>query len=304
MYICYLDESGTPAGTDSSGHFVLVGLAVMAQSWKHKDREIDAIKVRYGLAAREVHTAWMLREYPEQQRVPGFESLSFEDRARQVLAVRTQNLARSRSPSAQRMLQATYRKTADYIHLSREERRRCVTELADLIGGWQDAKLFAEAQQKRSSPDGNGDFEEAFEQVVTRFNRCLSDLGGIHGLLVQDNNDTVAHRLTELMRKFHRDGTTWSRNIEYVVETPMFVDSQLTSMVQLADLCAYAIRRFFDNDESDLLDRIAPAFHRNAGKLVGLRHFTRADGCTCRLCLEHGRRPARPVEPAAPTPTA
>lgn len=293
MYICYLDESGNTNPADASKHFVLVGLAVLAQSWKHKDGEIDAIKARYGLQGKEIHTAWMLRDYPEQRAVPNFDGETFEQRTRLTLAVRTQNLARPRKASAQKALLINYRKTADYLHLSREQRRACVRELADLIGTWSDAKLFAEAQQKPSLIDGEGDFEEAFEQVVTRFNRCLKNLGGLHGLLVQDNNDTVAHRLTELMRKFHRNGTTWSRDIEFVVETPMFVDSQLTSMVQLADLCAYAIRRFFDNGEEDLLDRIAPAFDRNAGKLVGLRHYTRADACTCRLCLEHGRRPGR-----------
>jgi hypothetical protein len=70
-------------------------------------------------------------------------------------------------------------------------------------------------------------------------------------------------------------------------------------MVQLADLCAYAIRRFCDNNVVNLLDRISPAFDRNAGKLVGMRHFTRADACTCKICLEHGRKPARPAPAAA-----
>ena len=77
--------------------------------------------------------------------------------------------------------------------------------------------------------------------------------------------------------------------------TPLFLDSELTSMVQLADLCAYAIRRFCDNNEADLFDRIMPAFDRNAGKLVGIRHYTRSIACTCRICNEHGRNTTRPA---------
>lgn len=301
MYICYLDESGTIDAADASGHFILVGLAVLAASWKHKDQEIDAVKARYGLTGSEIHTAWMLRDYPEQSAVHDFTAHDFDARRRLAVAVRTQNLARPRKASAQRTLVLNYRKTAAYLHLTRDQRRGCVQDLADLIGSWADTRLFAEAQQKRSLPGSAGDFEEAFEQVVTRFNRCLLNVGGIHGLLVQDNNATVAQRLTALMRKFHREGTTWARDIECVVETPLFVDSELTSMVQLADLCAYAIRRFFDNGEVDLLDRISARFDRNAGKLVGIRHFTRADACACRVCLEHGRRPGRPVPAAAGT---
>jgi hypothetical protein len=290
MYICYLDESGTTEARDSSKHFVLVGLAVLATAWKHKDSQITEIKKRYALENAEIHTAWMLREYPEQGFIPDFEAQGYDTRKRLVRALRTQNLAKPRSKSKQKDLALNYRKTAAYIHLTKSERRKCIEDLADLIGSWADARLFAEAQRKRSLPDGAGDFEEAFEQVVTRFNTCLRNIGGIYGLLIQDNNETVADRLTKQMRKFHREGTTWAKDIEFVIETPMFVDSELTSMVQLADLCAFAIRRFFDNNENDLIDRVSPIFDRNFHKLVGIRHYTRADHCDCKICLEHGRR--------------
>ncbi|MCW0202269.1 MAG: DUF3800 domain-containing protein [Rhodanobacter thiooxydans] len=290
MYICYLDESGTTEAGDSSRHFVLVGLAILATAWKNKDTQVDAIKKRYGLESEEVHTAWMLREFPEQKVISNFEGSDYATRRRFVVAQRTQNLARHRSNKQGKAIALNYRKTAAYIHLTKAERLACVQELADLIGSWADARLFAEAQQKKSLPSGAGDFEEAFEQVVTRFNRCLGNIGGIHGILVQDNNETMAKRLTRQMRKFHREGTTWAKDIEFVVETPMFVDSELTSMVQLADLCAYAIRRFFDHGEDDLLNRIYPIFDRNLSRLVGIRHYTRSDKCDCKVCVEHGRK--------------
>lgn len=290
MYICYLDESGTIEAKDASKHFVLVGLAIPATAWKDKDSQVDAIKKRYGLGVSEIHTAWMLREYPEQNVISNFKDSDYATRRRLVIAQRTQNLARPRSARQSRSISVNYRKSDAYIHLTKDERRACIQELADLIGSWADARLFSEAQQKSSLPAGDGDFEEAFEQVVTRFNTCLRNIGGIHGILVQDNNETMAKRLTRLMRKFHRDGTTWARDIDFVVETPMFVDSELTSMVQLADLCAYAIRRFFDHGEDDLLSRVSTIFDRNLDRLVGIRHYTRADKCECKICVEHGRR--------------
>lgn len=290
MYICYLDESGTTEAGDSSKHFVLVGLAVLAPAWKNKDAQVNAVKKKYGLEDKEIHTAWMQRDYAEQKFINDFANHDYATRRRLVVAQRTQNLARPRSKKQQKDLLLNYRKTASYIHLTRDERLKCVEELADLIGSWADARLFAEAQKKSALPNGAGDFEEAFEQVVTRFNTCLKNIGGINGLLIQDNNETVADRLTKQMRKFHRSGTTWAKDIEFVVETPLFVDSELTSMVQLADLCAYAIRRFFDHHEENLLDRILPIFDRNLNKLVGIRHYTRADTCQCKICLEHGRR--------------
>src|ERR1039457_4092702 len=61
----------------------------------------------------------------------------------------------------------------------------------------------------------------------------------------------------------------------------------LTVGVQLADLCAYALRRYCENGETDLFDRIWTRFHRVAGHVVGIRHYARGKNCTCRICAEH-----------------
>ena len=122
---------------------------------------------------------------------------------------------------------------------------------------------------------------------MTRFERYLVDIGGPQtiGLLAHDHDDTSADRLTQLMRHFHRSGTMWT-TVTRIIETPFFVDSRLTVGVQLADLCAYATRRFFENNDTDLFDRIYPRFHRVGERVVGIRHYVRG-GCTCRVCTDH-----------------
>lgn len=104
-------------------------------------------------------------------------------------------------------------------------------------------------------------------------------------MLIHDNNQTVAGRLTELMKTFLRTGTLWTE-VDRVIETPMFVDSQLTNMVQIADLCAYALRRYLENGEEELFDLIFQRADRAGGAAVGVRHFTRP-GCGCKICLSH-----------------
>lgn len=106
----------------------------------------------------------------------------------------------------------------------------------------------------------------------------------IYGALIHDNNLTVAKRHTQLMQQFHRKGTLWT-SINHIIETPLFVNLELTSMVQLADLCSYVIRRYFELGEADLFDRIKNRFDKHNGKLVGIRHFTN-DSCTCVVCEE------------------
>jgi len=292
MYICYLDESGTPESTANSSHFVLMGMAIPVERWKECDRQVNSIKARYGLEGAEIHTAWMLREYPEQGVVRDFGGIPFDERRREVLAVRAMNLARSRTRERHLELSKNYAKTAEYIHLSREQRRAVVGELADLIASWADAFLFAEAQDKTKAPSDRA-FDFAFEQVVTRFNTFLRERGQTLGIIVQDNNPTVASRLTANMRRYHTKGTMWS-DIDRIIETPLFVDSHLTSLVQLADLCAYAVRRFCEKSERDLWDRIVARFDVKNGHLVGIRHFTGRSPCSCEICTAHGRSAANP----------
>ena len=106
----------------------------------------------------------------------------------------------------------------------------------------------------------------------------------IYGALIHDNNLTVAKHHTQLMQQFHRRVTLWT-SIDHIIETPLFVNSELTSMVQLADLCSYVIRRYFELGETDLFDRIKIRFDKHKGKLVGVRHFTN-ETCTCAVCVE------------------
>ena len=221
------------------------------------------------------------------------DQLSPDDRRAATLLERKADLAKAamRGKKAVKTLVRNYRKTEAYIHLTHGERVKTVRAVADTVGQWDDAALFADAQRKAAhNPNSPNEriLDHAFEQVVSRYHHFLERTGIEVGIIVQDQNDTAALRLTRLARRYHRGGTAYA-SIDRIVETPLFVDSQLTLMVQMADLCSYAVRRFFENREPDLLDRVYPRFDRFSGKLVGLRHYTGSTPCTCRVCLDHGR---------------
>ena len=59
-----------------------------------------------------------------------------------------------------------------------------------------------------------------------------------------------------------------------------------TAMIQIADLCAYAIRRYLENNETDLFDYIFQRVDINNGRKVGIRHFP-GSGCMCKICQSH-----------------
>ena len=294
MRICYLDESGSPELGGGTSHFVLLGLSIQAESWKAKDAEIARIKQRFGLQGAEIHTGWMTRRYLEQERIPNFELMGVAERREAVQRTRDESLVRKaalRGPARVQEDRKNFKKTAPYIHLTLAERREVLRQIAGTVALWDDCRLFAECTDKQSFrglAPRVPPFEEGFTQVVTRFHRFLEELAPPEqGLLVQDNNQTMASRLTDLMRVFHGEGTRWITEVRLIVETPLFVDSQLTSMVQVADVCAYATRRYCEKRETELFDPIFPKFHQVGTRAVGVRHYTGTRQCTCRICSAH-----------------
>ncbi len=260
------------------------------QFWKQHHTQLERIKRRYGLENAEIHVAWMMRAYHEQSLIHGFESLDSARRRSEVRKKRTAELLRLQKVNNRRYKQTkkNYKKTEEYVHLTLDERRQVVTDVAQLVSDWGVVRLFAECIDKVHFDPVIANttvHEQAFEQVVSRFERFLQNTQSGYGLLVHDNNQTVAKRHTELMKTFLSKGTLWTR-IEHVIETPMFVDSQLTSMVQLADLCAYALRRYLENSETKLFDLVFERADRVGDTSVGVRHFTHP-GCTCKICASH-----------------
>jgi len=291
MYFLYLDESGS-----NTSHFILLGLAIPALTWRNKTDQITPIKRSYELQDKEIHTGWMLRRYLEQERIPGFENLDYYERRKQVDLERKATLLHISALGNKKKLQSykkLFKKTHAYRHLTYDQRKNCLNEMADLIGSWRDSRLFAEATDRNNYNLQDAIYENAFSQVISRFDSFLRNFSRpleaeYHGLVIHDQNKAVALQLTTLMKKFHIRGTIWT-SYTRIIETPLFVDSELTEMVQLADVCAYATRRFFENNETELFDKFYGRFDRIPnGPLVGIRHYTGLVNCHCKVCNEHG----------------
>ena len=172
-----------------------------------------------------------------------------------------------------------------------EERKDFLDKIADSVKNWEFARLFADCIDKtyfEPNKAGHTAGAEAFDQLISRFNTYLKNISqnssNAYGIIVHDNNPGIADERMQMMRNFIDKGTRYLENVDHVIETPLFVDSKLTSMVQIADLCAYALRRYIENDERDLFDKIFHRADRFKQKLVGVRHFTKKKSCNCDLC--------------------
>ncbi len=295
MYLCYIDESGTPDIPGNTSHYMLAGIAIPVWHWQTCERDIDKIKMKYDLVDEEIHVAWMLRTYLGQSRIPDFENLAYHQRRRLMKQYRAQELyrlQRANNPRQYKQTKKNFRKTSPYIHLTREERYEGIERIAQVVSQWRFARIFAECVDKlHFDPERRLRTvdEQAFEQVVSRFEHFLRAISTPdnknYGILIHDNNETVARRHTALMKRFHQRGTLWT-DVNHIIETPLFVDSALTGMVQIADLAAYALRRYLENGESKLFELIFTRADKRQGAVVGVRHFTHSQ-CRCQICEAH-----------------
>lgn len=294
MYLCYVDESGTSDIPGNTSHYVLVGISAPVWHWKDADREIRNIKMKYGLSGVEMHTAWMVRYYKEQKDIPNFKNLDHQQRRSAVTSARNAEilrLQRAGNPKQLRQTKKNFGKTDAYIHLTHKERMDFIKEVAECVSNWGFARIFAECVDKIYFDPSRYTFsvdEQAFEQVVSRFETFLGKLKSEndhknYGLLIHDNNPTLAKKHTNLMKRFHAKGTLWTE-VQNIIETPLFVDSQLTSMVQVADLCGYALRRYCEKGEEELFDLVYTRAERLPNNtVVSVRHFSEKS-CTCKIC--------------------
>ena len=173
MHLCYIDESGTPDVPGNTSHYVLAGLSVPDEYWRQHHTQLESIKYSYGLADAEIHVAWMMRPYVEQQSIPGFEALSAERRRSAVRRERNAELLRLRrmnNPKRHKQTRKNFQKTEAYVHLTLAERRQAVTDIAKLISEWGVVRLFAECVDKLHFDPAIANttvHEQAFEQVVS-----------------------------------------------------------------------------------------------------------------------------------------
>jgi hypothetical protein len=324
MYLCYLDESGVPEIPGNSTHFVLAGIAIPIERWREADASISEIMARYGLAGEELHTAWLLRKYLEQSRIDGFDEMNWDERRAQVARLQVAEIHRVRKLGIAKrnaQLKKVYRHTGPYVHLTLNERQKLASEIAETISKWDWAVLFASCVDKfhflsqRKYSDVN---TLAFTRVIVQFAGFLDEAecfgwidpndGDIDearaknlnaekvapefGILIHDNNPTVASKHTRLLRAIYshfgkNDFESGKGNFERIIETPLFVDSTLTRMIQLADLWGYSLRRYVENGDTNLFSILhgKKTVHGRRPYLgpSNIHHFADSS-CSCLIC--------------------
>lgn len=252
MYIVYVDGSGS-VKSPSEKYFILAGVSVFEHQIFHLMRQMDAFVESLGL------------DTPEE------------------IELHASVIASGREKP--------------WKGIPRKVRLQIIEDALDVVrqSRWS-VSLFAVAVHKaQRSP--NDPVEYAFEEICNRFDLQLKRI--LHrsgkkekhrGLVVMDKSSSEGE-LQRLARTFRVWGTRWGK-LHSLVEVPLFVDSQASRLIQVADLVAWAVWRRYEYQDTRYLDKIVSRFDSEGGVLHGLVHFAPKDGdCHCPACFSRvGKR--------------
>ena len=186
------------------------------------------------------------------------------------------------------------RRVVPWRGMSREEAQNVIKTVLNVLRrrSYDSARAFACAVHKASYPSPDP-MALAFEDLCSRFDRYLSRLRGEgdrqRGLLILDKS---AHETTlqRMARDFRTLGTQWG-GVHNLVDTPLFVDSRASRVVQLADHVAYAVFRRYNAHDAQYFDIMASKFDAVEGVVHGLSHKQNVDpNCMCIACTTRSRR--------------
>lgn len=178
-------------------------------------------------------------------------------------------------------------KTRSWKTMRRPDRLDTIKRALDILAGaHRSVRLFAVAVHKQAIAP-HDPVEYAFEEICNRFDlklrRTWADENQ-RGLVVMDKSH-YENTLQNLAQRFRESGTRWGK-LRNLAEVPLFVDSRMSRIVQLADLVAWATWRHYELDDNAYFKRIVSRFDSQGGIIHGLVHYKpRDEQCHCPACM-------------------
>lgn len=160
-----------------------------------------------------------------------------------------------------------------------------------LAGGGEAPILFASVLDRHSQHRGDG-VERAHEEFFARCNGMLGRRANIdrdyHRCVGIADKSRSERQVQSLMDVWRTRGSTSGARIGQLAsyaEVPLYVDSEASRLVQLADFVAHWVFRAYEHDDWRILDLLIPGFDRHEGVIHGLVHLVvRYWTCDCVAC--------------------
>jgi hypothetical protein len=253
MYLLYLDESGDTGNWQQQNNFVIGGLAVYEFRLRALEEKLRSIQRRYfpNISIPIVFHATDIHSGNKIFR-------KFDKPIREQLLLDLYNIINSNySPNvvifgACISIDAAQNPFSD---------RNCIFE--EVISGFNS---FLVENYRQQQEEGTG-------------------RAGNKGLIIIDRNREEQYK--QLIDTFKEQGTKYGY-LRNIVDIPYFARSKDTPMLQLADLCSYALFRHYEKQDDTYLKIISDKIYVNAsGKMFGLKHLTTNNDCLCPACTNN-----------------
>ncbi len=161
----------------------------------------------------------------------------------------------------------------DWSGVSPPDRVQALVDVLSVLNERQlKLRVFASVIEKSTMPEDQI-LERSFAAVAHQFDQYLADMwtrrkDGQRGLVVCDKA-SYEQKLQALSSLFKHQGHELGR-LRNFAEVPLFLDSKASRLIQLADLVAYWIFRYYQSKDARGFQLIEPLIHRRAGQRVGL----------------------------------
>jgi hypothetical protein len=155
-------------------------------------------------------------------------------------------------------------------------RQAIIMDILNLIPPDHGIRLFASVIAKNKTPNPDGISDDLFTQVASRFDMFLgrvyknSDMKNAQrGIAIFDDsrNELSFQRLSHI---FTKTGNYWGNRLNNFAEVPLFLNSKMSRLIQLADLIAFAIFRNFEYNDSQYFGVIKDCFDTDGRSIYGL----------------------------------
>ncbi|MHB1811587.1 MAG: DUF3800 domain-containing protein [Thermoplasmataceae archaeon] len=172
--------------------------------------------------------------------------------------------------------------------LDRETRNNLFSDLFNVLKNtvFPKAILFSSVMDISKATIPTQDLYTVFSDIASRFNlfltRGYSRGPKNKGMIIIDHANE--DKYMEFFQGYRNNGTPYG-NIRNIVDIPYFASGKDTRMIQLADLCAYAVFRRYEHNDLTYFDYIKTKFDRRhqIGPVDGLKHMTESN-CECIAC--------------------
>lgn len=116
--------------------------------------------------------------------------------------------------------------------------------------------------------------EELFSQLTSRFDKFLKrkfvkNGESARGLCIFDKSK-MENQYQNWSRIYQTLGNRWNEKLNNFAEVPLFIESSISRSIQVADLIAFSLYRYFEHFDDSFYSIIKDCFDREKNQIHGL----------------------------------